>query len=73
MTTLWRKNYQELAAAGRSYMYSAVVTEHEGVRTFNAYPNRGDICTEYVGDDAVEKAEEWLRGTLPAGFYSASF
>ena len=80
MTTIWNRNYMELAET-RPYMYSASIyeTEYEGVGkfyTFNAYPNRGDVCEEYRSkdrDDIIAKAEEWFLGSTPVGFCSASF
>lgn len=75
---IWSKNYQELEAAGRAAFYSADVRPHfwEGQWMFQALPHRGDWCCEFLSndrDEVVAKAEQWLAGEMPQGFYSASF
>lgn len=77
MVTLWSKNYKELEAAGRTGMYLATIRPHAwpGYFMFQAAPNRGDWVTEYISTDlneVITKAEQWLAGEMPDGFYSAS-
>jgi len=77
MNVLWQKNYPELDAAGRKAFYQAVVRPHhwEGYFLFQAIPNRGGGCVEYISKDKdalIAKAEAWLAGEEPEGFYYAS-
>jgi hypothetical protein len=76
--TYWRKDHAELAAAGRTGFYSAEVRAHHwpGCVVFRAYPQSGDHCTEFIGQDdkhVTELAERWLAGEMPEGFYSAAY
>jgi hypothetical protein len=74
----WEKSYVELAAAGKPGIYHAVVRDHHwpGCVIFQAQPNSGDHCIEFIGQDkdhVVALAEEWLAGKTPDGFYSAAY
>lgn len=77
MEIVWIKNYQELAAAGRTTAYQAVVRKHHwpDYWIFQAIYNSGGNATECLSKDKdalVASAEDWLAGNMPSGFYSAS-
>ena len=78
MATHWEKNYTELAASGKPGIYRATVRDHHwpGCVVFQAMPNSGSHCIEYIGQDkdlVIALAERWLGGDTPEGFYSASY
>lgn len=78
MTQHWKKNYAELADAGRAGYYSAEVRDHhwDGVYLFRAYPNSGSVCQEATSenkDELVKLAERWLAGETLDAVYSASY
>ena len=74
----WAKNYDDLAKANRPSFYSAEVRDHHwpGCIVFRAYPNQGDHCVEFIGQDkdhVIALAERWVNGEMPEGFYSAAY
>jgi hypothetical protein len=78
MERIWEKNYIELAKAGRKGIYAAYVGPHawDGWWVFRAYPERGDHCTEFLSEDkelVLTKAEQWFKGEMPEGIYSAAY
>lgn len=73
---LWSKSYIELKKTRPSFYLASVRKHHwPDHYTFQAIPNRGDWCVEFLStnkEEVISKADDWANGNDPVGFYSAS-